>query len=77
MVLDLRSAVSNSEGLRLSDSFPLMPFGAREGFSTLYSAVSTRDLNSSQGLHQLTEANTSSRAISGQSSRVPIEEVNR
>ncbi|KAG2342906.1 hypothetical protein BDR05DRAFT_330507 [Suillus weaverae] len=45
MVLDLQSAVADSEGLQLLDSFPLRDsFGAREGPVTLYSAVSTYDL---------------------------------
>ncbi|OJA20480.1 hypothetical protein AZE42_01973 [Rhizopogon vesiculosus] len=48
MVLDLRSTVSRPEGLHLSDSFRLKPsFGAREGPSTYYSAVSTYELDAS------------------------------
>ncbi|KAG1890244.1 hypothetical protein F4604DRAFT_654698 [Suillus subluteus] len=39
MVLDLKSAVSDSEGLQLLDSSPIRDsFGVREGPSTLYSA---------------------------------------
>ncbi|KAG2129834.1 uncharacterized protein EDB93DRAFT_1332202 [Suillus bovinus] len=56
MVLDLNSAVSDSEGLRLLDSFPLKDsFGVREGPTTLYSAVSTYDLEAVQGQHRLTQ----------------------
>lgn len=43
MVLDLRSAVSRSEGLHLSDSFPLSSLNAMEGPS-FYSAVSSYEL---------------------------------
>jgi hypothetical protein len=80
MVLDLRSTVSRSDGLHLSDSFPLRPsFCAKEGPSTFYSAVSTYDLDVSHGQHQLTEINgvVSSNAISGERSRDFIEEVSR
>jgi hypothetical protein len=56
MVLDLKSAVSDSEGLHLLDSFPLRDsFGVREGPGTLYSAVSTYDLDVVQGQHRLTQ----------------------
>lgn len=56
MVLDLKSAVSDSEGLHLLDSFPLRDsFGVREGPGTMYSAVSTYDLDVVQGQHRLTQ----------------------
>jgi len=70
MVLDLRSAVSSSDGVHLSDSYPLRPsFGARGGhISTFYSAVSTYDLDTtSQDVSRLAETMASSTAISGQS----------
>ncbi|KAG2055433.1 hypothetical protein BDR06DRAFT_1007007 [Suillus hirtellus] len=80
MVLDLNSAVSDSDGLRLLDSFPLKDsFGAREGPSTLYSAVSTYDLETSQGQNRLTqeiELASPTSPGSGESSRVLIEGAN-
>lgn len=80
MVLDLNSAVSDSDGLRLMDSFPLRDsFGAREGPSTLYSAVSTYDLETPQGQHRLTqeiELASPTSPGSGESSRVLIKGAN-
>ncbi|KAG1816099.1 uncharacterized protein BJ212DRAFT_211482 [Suillus subaureus] len=84
MVLDLNSAVSDSEGLHLLDSYPLRDsFGAREGPVTMYSAVSTYDLENMQGRHRLTQevelaspTCPASGSGSGESSRVLIEEAN-
>lgn len=81
MVLDLQSAVADSEGLQLLDSFPLRDsFGAREGPVTLYSAVSTYDLEGMQGRHRLTqeiELTSPTSSGSGESSRALIEETNK
>ncbi|KAG2126296.1 hypothetical protein DEU56DRAFT_822666 [Suillus clintonianus] len=81
MVLDLKSAVSDSEGLHLLDSFPLRDsFGAREGPSTLYSAVSTYDLEVLKGQHRLTqeiEVASPTSCTSGESSRALIEGQNQ
>lgn len=77
MVLDLKSAVSDSEGLHLLDSFPLRDsFGVREGPATLYSAVSAYDLDVMQGPHRLTqeiELASPTSSGSGESSRALIE----
>ena len=73
MVLDLRSAVSHSEGLHLSDSFPLMhSLGAREGPSTFYSAVSTHELDTGQHTQKIEVSSPSTTATSGESSRALI-----
>ncbi|KAG2043443.1 hypothetical protein BDR03DRAFT_941408 [Suillus americanus] len=81
MVLDLNSAVSDSEGLHLLDSLPLRDsFGVREGPATLYSAVSTYDLDVMQGQHRFTQEIESlppTSSGSGESSRVLIEEAYR
>lgn len=73
MVLDLKSAVSDSEGLHLLDSTPVRDaFGVREGPPTLYSAVSTYDLDVVQGQHRLTqdiELASPTSSGSGESSR--------
>lgn len=80
MVLDLKSAVSDSEGLHL-DSTPLRDaFGVREGPPTLYSAVSTYDLDVMQGQHRLTrdiELASPTSSGSGESSRALMGEGNK
>jgi hypothetical protein len=81
MVLDLKSAVSDSEGVHVLDSSPLRDaFGVREGPATLYSAVSTYDLEAMQGQHRLTQEIELASPISsgsGESSRVLIEGANK
>ncbi|KAG1751502.1 uncharacterized protein EDB91DRAFT_610192 [Suillus paluster] len=70
MVLDLKSALSDSEGLRILDSFPLKEIiYARAAPSTFYSAA-TYELGASQGQHRLTqEIEAASLASSEESSR--------
>lgn len=81
MVLDLKSAVSDSEGLHMLDSSPLRdPFGVREGPPTLYTAVSTYDLEVMQGQHRLPqeiELASPTTSGSGESSRAFIEGANK